>query len=116
MNVLYVFVDIKIDLMHLVDTVKLNFPKGNKLCMVSTIQFATSLQVYPLIGIVSLTNFSGSKEAFSGKLHSGYTTGQALVTWRNFGVHIAQDIRRRRAHVPYIPYNPLSSILAYVVI
>jgi len=45
MNVLYVFVDIKIDLMHLVDTVKLNFPKGNKLCMVSTIQFATSLQV-----------------------------------------------------------------------
>lgn len=44
MNVLYVFVDIKIDILHLVDTVKLNFPKGAKLAMVATIQFSTSLQ------------------------------------------------------------------------
>ncbi len=45
MNVLYVFVDIKIDVLHFVDTVKLNFAKGSKLSMVSTIQFSTSLQV-----------------------------------------------------------------------
>jgi len=44
MSVLYVFVDIKIDILHLVDTIKLNFKKGARLAMVSTIQFSTSLQ------------------------------------------------------------------------
>lgn len=42
-NMLYVFVDIQIDLPHLVDTVKYNFPSGSSIAMVSTIQFVTSL-------------------------------------------------------------------------
>jgi 2-(3-amino-3-carboxypropyl)histidine synthase len=44
-NVLYVFVDIKFDMQHFVDTVKFNFEKGTKLTLVCTIQFAASLHV-----------------------------------------------------------------------
>lgn len=44
-NVLYVFVDIKFDLQHFVEIVKFNFPKGSKLALVCTIQFAGSIHV-----------------------------------------------------------------------
>lgn len=44
-KVLYVFVDIKIDPLHFIDTVRLNFPdKSTKLGLVSTIQFVSTLQ------------------------------------------------------------------------
>lgn len=42
-KVLYVFVDIKIDAAHFVDSVRLNFPLSKKLAMVSTIQFVATL-------------------------------------------------------------------------
>jgi len=42
---MYVFVDISIDIIHFLETVRLNFEKGTKLAMVATIQFITSLQV-----------------------------------------------------------------------
>ncbi|XP_063812191.1 2-(3-amino-3-carboxypropyl)histidine synthase subunit 1 isoform X2 [Pseudophryne corroboree] len=41
---LYVFVDIKIDTSHFVDTIRFNFPHGSSLAFVSTIQFVPSLQ------------------------------------------------------------------------
>lgn len=44
-NVLYVFVDIKFDIHHFVETVKFNFPEETKLILISTIQFAASLGV-----------------------------------------------------------------------
>ncbi|XP_075449193.1 2-(3-amino-3-carboxypropyl)histidine synthase subunit 1 [Ascaphus truei] len=44
MQVLYVFVDIKIDTSHFVDTVRFNFPGGASLAFVSTIQFVSALQ------------------------------------------------------------------------
>jgi 2-(3-amino-3-carboxypropyl)histidine synthase len=40
---LYIFVDIKIDAAHFVETIKHNFPPGTRLGMVSTIQFLTTL-------------------------------------------------------------------------
>ncbi|CAH8607750.1 unnamed protein product [Schistosoma curassoni] len=43
-SVLYVFVDIQIDIVHLIDSVKANFEKSSRLALVSTIQFVTSLQ------------------------------------------------------------------------
>lgn len=43
-KVLYVFVDIKIDAIHLIETVKLNFTKEQQLLFVSTVQFVTTLQ------------------------------------------------------------------------
>nr|MBE5724751.1 putative diphthamide biosynthesis protein 1 [Cucujiformia] len=42
-NVLYVFVDISIDPLHFLETIKLNFPSGSKLSLVSTIQFLATL-------------------------------------------------------------------------
>ena len=42
---LYVFVDIKIDTLHFVQTLQHNFMKGSHLAIVSTIQFVSTLQV-----------------------------------------------------------------------
>lgn len=43
-QMLYVFVDIKIDTTHFIDTIKFNFKSGSHLAVVSTIQFVTALQ------------------------------------------------------------------------
>lgn len=45
---LYVFVDIQMDNAHFLDTVKFNFPPGQSLALVSTIQFVAALQVIKL--------------------------------------------------------------------
>ncbi|XP_053685697.1 2-(3-amino-3-carboxypropyl)histidine synthase subunit 1 isoform X2 [Sabethes cyaneus] len=42
-KVLYVFVDVKIDALHFIESVKINFPKERKLALVSTIQFVATL-------------------------------------------------------------------------
>lgn len=43
-QMLYVFVDIKIDTMHFLDTIRHNFPEGSCLALVCTIQFVAALQ------------------------------------------------------------------------
>lgn len=43
-NMLYVFVDIKIDTKHFIDTIEFNFEPGTNLVLVSTIQFVAALQ------------------------------------------------------------------------
>eukprot|EP00062_Callorhinchus_milii_P020267 gi/632975718/ref/XP_007904382.1/ PREDICTED: diphthamide biosynthesis protein 1 isoform X1 [Callorhinchus milii] len=43
-KMLYVFVDIKIDTVHFLDTIRFNFPKGSPFALVSTIQFVAALQ------------------------------------------------------------------------
>ncbi|KAM6988172.1 2-(3-amino-3-carboxypropyl)histidine synthase subunit 1 [Tautogolabrus adspersus] len=43
-KMLYVFVDIQMDNGHFLDTVKFNFPPGQSLALVSTIQFVAALQ------------------------------------------------------------------------
>lgn len=43
-KMLYVFVDIKFDVQHFIETVKLNFSIGTQIACVSTIQFVSSLQ------------------------------------------------------------------------
>lgn len=42
---LYVFVDIQIDLDHMVETIKLNFQRGTDLVLAGTIQFSTAIQM-----------------------------------------------------------------------
>ena len=44
-KMLYVFVDIKLDTVHLLDTIRHNFKPGTSLSLVSTIQFVATLQV-----------------------------------------------------------------------
>lgn len=43
-KVLYIFVDIKIDPLHFIETIKLNFKPDMRIAFVSTIQFVTTLQ------------------------------------------------------------------------
>ncbi|KAB1264974.1 2-histidine synthase subunit 1 [Camelus dromedarius] len=43
-RVLYVFVDIRIDTSHLLDSIRLTFPPATALALVSTIQFVSTLQ------------------------------------------------------------------------
>lgn len=43
-KLLYIFVDIKIDPLHFIETIKLNFMPTNKIVLVSTIQFVSTLQ------------------------------------------------------------------------
>ncbi|CAH1108683.1 unnamed protein product [Psylliodes chrysocephalus] len=43
-KILYIFVDIKIDPLHLIDTIKLNFKTSTKIALVSTIQFVATIQ------------------------------------------------------------------------
>ncbi|EDQ89968.1 uncharacterized protein MONBRDRAFT_16819 [Monosiga brevicollis MX1] len=43
-NMLYVFVDIQIDMKHFLDTVKFNFAPQSHLALVSTVQFVSTLQ------------------------------------------------------------------------
>lgn len=42
---LYVFVDIKFDTAHLIDTIVANFEPSCKMALFSTIQFVSTLQV-----------------------------------------------------------------------
>lgn len=44
-KMLYVFVDIRIDISHFADSVKYNIPLGSSIALVSTIQFVAALQV-----------------------------------------------------------------------
>ncbi|EEC05664.1 conserved hypothetical protein [Ixodes scapularis] len=44
LKMLYIFVDIKIDVLHLIDTVKLNWTTETSLALVSTIQFVATIQ------------------------------------------------------------------------
>ncbi|GAA6109653.1 2-(3-amino-3-carboxypropyl)histidine synthase subunit 1 [Tachysurus ichikawai] len=43
-KMLYVFVDIQVDTAHFLDTLRFNFPTGQSLALVSTIQFVAALQ------------------------------------------------------------------------
>ncbi|XP_061326040.1 2-(3-amino-3-carboxypropyl)histidine synthase subunit 1 isoform X1 [Pezoporus flaviventris] len=44
LKMLYVFVDIKIDTAHFLETIRFNFPAGTSLALVSTIQFVSTVQ------------------------------------------------------------------------
>lgn len=45
LKMLYVFVDIKIDTSHFLETIRFNFAAGTSLALVSTIQFVSTIQV-----------------------------------------------------------------------
>lgn len=45
LKMLYVFVDIKIDTSHFLETIRFNFAAGASLALVSTIQFVSTVQV-----------------------------------------------------------------------
>nr|NVI70991.1 putative diphthamide biosynthesis protein 1 [Cucujiformia] len=70
LKVLYIFVDIKIDPLHFIETIKLNFPVTTKIGLVSTVQFLTTLhavcQELKIIGYE--VNLPQSKPLSSGEI------------------------------------------------
>jgi 2-(3-amino-3-carboxypropyl)histidine synthase len=44
-SILYIFVDIQVNVQHIIDTLKHHFTSDSKLALVSTIQFVRTLQV-----------------------------------------------------------------------
>nr|NVI71064.1 putative diphthamide biosynthesis protein 1 [Cucujiformia] len=70
LKVLYIFVDIKIDPLHFIETIKLNFPVTTKIGLVSTVQFLTTLhavcQELKMIGYE--VNLPQSKPLSSGEI------------------------------------------------
>nr|NVI70988.1 putative diphthamide biosynthesis protein 1 [Cucujiformia] len=69
-KVLYIFVDIKIDPVHFIETIKHNFPVTTKLVLVSTIQFLATLQsaVSSLKEIGYEVNLPQSKPLSAGEI------------------------------------------------
>nr|MBE5724764.1 putative diphthamide biosynthesis protein 1 [Cucujiformia] len=69
-KVLYIFVDIKIDPLHFLETIKYNFPVSKKLGLVSTIQFLTTLQAVAneLKGFGYEVNLPQSKPLSGGEI------------------------------------------------
>ena len=51
---MYVFVDIGVDVRHLVATVAANFPPGTNLALAGTIQFGSSIQVHAYVMTLSM--------------------------------------------------------------
>lgn len=51
---MYVFVDIGVDVRHLVATVTANFPPGTNLALAGTIQFGSSIQVHAYVMTLSM--------------------------------------------------------------
>lgn len=65
-TVLYVFVNIDMNLSHLVDAVTENF-KGKSLALVSTIQFVASLQVKLAMPAAVYVCASGAEDCVTGQ-------------------------------------------------
>lgn len=68
-HMLYVFVDIKIDIVHFLETIRFNFEAGSHIALVSTIQFVPALQVsleqrLPFILLVNLKNKEKIEQGF----------------------------------------------------
>nr|NVI71012.1 putative diphthamide biosynthesis protein 1 [Cucujiformia] len=70
LKVLYIFVDIKIDPLHFIETIKLNFPIATRLGLVSTVQFLTTLHAVcqELKEIGYEVNLPQSKPLSSGEI------------------------------------------------
>nr|NVI71056.1 putative diphthamide biosynthesis protein 1 [Cucujiformia] len=70
LKVLYIFVDIKIDPLHFIETIKLNFPLTTRIGLVSTVQFLTTLHAVcqELKKIGYEVNLPQSKPLSSGEI------------------------------------------------
>ncbi|CAG8493949.1 15218_t:CDS:10 [Acaulospora morrowiae] len=109
---MYVFVDIKIDIEHFLDTVKMNFECGKKLTIVGTIQFVSSIQSAQksLESDYSL-NVPQAKPLSPGEI-LGCTSPKlgdqdALIYLGDGRFHL-ESIMISNPHVPAFRYDPYS--------
>lgn len=114
---LYVFVDIKIDLIHFIDTVRLNFDKGKKLVFVSTIQFLAALQAgrTELCEEYNIT-VPQSKPLSPGEIlgcTSPKVTGADAIVYLGDGRFHLESIMISNPEVPAFRYDPYSKIITH---
>mmetsp|Transcript_12191 Transcript_12191/g.48976 ORF Transcript_12191/g.48976 Transcript_12191/m.48976 type:complete len:565 (+) Transcript_12191:62-1756(+) len=124
---LYVFVDIKIDIRHFIETVRLNFKPESRLVMVGTIQFTASLQV----AVAELKEFTNITVPQARPLSRGELLGctspklqsdgdapiDAVVYMADGRFHL-ESIMIHNPHVPaykYDPYGKTFTIEEYAV-
>ena len=124
---LYVFVDIKIDIRHFIETVRLNFKPDSRLVMVGTIQFTASLQVavselkeFPHITIPQAKPLSRGEllGCTSPKLQTDGDQAVDAVVYMADGRFHLESIMIHNPHVPaykYDPYGKTFTIEKYAV-
>jgi len=116
-NVLYVFVDIKFDLDHFVETVKFNFEKDTKMILISTIQFAASLSLaksmlltdYPQIIVPQAKPLSPGE--ILGCTSPKITDDREALIYLGDGRFHLESIMISNPSLPAYRYDPYSKIL-----
>eukprot|EP00040_Diaphanoeca_grandis_P018968 m.99851 g.99851 ORF g.99851 m.99851 type:complete len:434 (+) comp27196_c0_seq2:186-1487(+) len=114
---LYVFVDIKIDMEHFMDTVKHNFNKGSNLALVSTIQFLAALQgSKETLGKDFTVTIPQSKPLSPGEI-LGCTSPKlnacdAIIYLGDGRFHL-ESIMISNPSVPAYRYDPYSKVLSH---
>lgn len=114
-QVLYIFVDIKIDSLHFVETLVFNFKKGTRLALVSTVQFVRTLQaVYKDLEEHFKVFMPQCKPLSPGEI-LGCTSPKlkadvdAIIYLGDGRFHI-ESIMIQNPHLPAYGYNPFNKV------
>lgn len=102
-RVLYVFVDIRIDTAHLLDSIRLTFAPGSSLALVSTIQFVSTLQVNRSASITS-----GGQASAPGALGCSSGPGFLPASFSSLSIQAAAQELKADYHISVPQCKPLS--------
>ncbi|XP_024420782.2 2-(3-amino-3-carboxypropyl)histidine synthase subunit 1 isoform X1 [Desmodus rotundus] len=116
-RVLYVFVDIRIDTAHLLDSIRLTFPPASALALVSTIQFVSALQaVAQELKAEYRVSVPQCKPLSPGEIlgcTSPYLPREAeAVVYLGDGRFHLESVMIANPNVPAYRYNPYSKVLS----
>nr|XP_056720980.1 2-(3-amino-3-carboxypropyl)histidine synthase subunit 1 [Euleptes europaea] len=116
-KMLYIFVDIKIDMTHFVEVVRFNFPAGAKLALVSTVQFVSALQAATRELCSDYTVFTPQCKPLSPGEILGCTSPQlakdtdAIVYLGDGRFHL-ESIMIANPGIPAYRYDPYSKVFS----
>ncbi|KAH9525505.1 Diphthamide biosynthesis protein 1 [Bulinus truncatus] len=113
-QMLYVFVDIKIDTLHFMETLELNFEPGTRMALVSTIQFVAALQSarQQLSSHFTVTT-PQSKPLSPGEIlgcTSPRLTDCDVIIYLGDGRFHLESIMIHNSHIPAYRYDPYSKL------
>ncbi|BFZ18348.1 hypothetical protein BsWGS_21387 [Bradybaena similaris] len=113
-QMLYVFVDIKIDTVHFIETLKFNFDPGTRLALVSTIQFVAALQgarrhLSPHFAVVTPQSKPLSPGEILGCTSPKLTDSDAIVYLGDGRFHL-ESIMIHNPDLPAYRYDPYSKV------
>ncbi|CAG5135786.1 unnamed protein product [Candidula unifasciata] len=113
-QMLYVFVDIKIDTVHFIETLKFNFDPGTRLALVSTIQFVAALQgakqfLSPHLTVTTPQSKPLSPGEILGCTSPRLADTDAIVYLGDGRFHL-ESIMIHNPHLPAYRYDPYSKV------